>query len=882
MIEESTSFSYQVGGSLAPQSISYVERQADRELQQALQKGQFCYVLNSRQMGKSSLRVRVMQELKAEAICLFIDLTGMGTQDLTSEKWYAGIVNALVSSSQIKFNWRHWWREKRDLLTPVQRLGLFIEEVLLVEISQKVIIFIDEIDRVLSQNFVLDDFFALIHSCYQKRQTNAAYSRLTFALLGVAAPRDLIADKTQSPFDIGRAIDLQGFKLEEVSPLIKGLSEGVPHPERVMAEILFWTGGQPFLTQKLCQLVREKYREVENTNEIVEQYVIDDWEVKDEPEHLKTIRDRIYYRNSKITIRLLALYREILHNKVVKIERSREQIELRLSGLVVAKEGKLTVNNPLYARVFNLAWIDNCLSQLRPYESALKKWAIERNSAYLLTGKELQNTLTWSLGKSLANIDYQFLVASQELAQQETENTLAMVKEANVLLAETRKKAAIKVDRQRLDKKWLITLALAITGFVLLLRFTGLLQIWEWNFLDLFFRWQLSERQETRILVVTIDEKDISQVGQWPISDRTLATAIDNLKIHQPSAIALDLHRNLTVPPGQQELAKIFSTTHNLYVVEKVVGEAIAPPTTISRERVGFSDIVLDKDRTIRRALLSVVGKDGQTKYSLGTKLALHYLQEKNITLQPINNNRYRLGKAVFQRFNGNNGGYVNADVGGYQILLNFWGTEANFPQYSLTEVLNNDFDPQAIRDRLILIGSTGESIKDFFYLPYSNNWFRYPQKIPGVFVHANVTSQIISAAIDNRPLLNTYNKVLEFIWILLWGIVSVIIFLYWRNIYAIAFVLLVSISCLLLICYLAFLAGWWLPFIPSLLTLVVTTVVLIIIRNRQKEQLKFNCILRSLLTKSRDRPIVSRIALEYFKQSENKHNQILIDKAIE
>lgn len=881
MSEEPTSFSYQVGGSLAPQSISYVERQADREFKQALQKGQFCYVLNSRQMGKSSLRVRVMKELQAEAICLFIDLTGMGTQDLTPEKWYAGIVNALVSSSQIKFNWRHWWREKRDLLTPVQRLGLFIEEVLLVEISQKVVIFIDEIDRVLSQNFVLDDFFALIHSCYQKRQTDSVYSRLTFALLGVAAPRDLIADKTQSPFDIGRAIDLQGFKLEEVSPLTKGLCDCVPNPERVIAEILFWTGGQPFLTQKLCQLVREKYREVGDTNEIIEQYVIDDWEVKDEPEHLKTIRDRICYRDSVMTIRLLALYREILQNKVVKIDRSREQMELRLSGLVVAREGKLTVNNPLYARVFDIAWIDNCLSKLRPYESALKKWAIERNSAYLLTGKELQDTLTWALGKSLANIDYQFLVASQELAQQQTENTLAIVKEANVLLAETRKEAATKVDKQSLPKRRSIATAFLTTGFILLLRFTGLLQIWEWNFLDLFFRWQLSERRETRVLVVTIDEEDISQVGQWPISDRTLATAINNLKAHQPSAIALDLHRNLAVPPGQQELAKIFSSIPNVYVVEKVVGQAITPPTTIDPTQVGFSDQVLDSDRTIRRALLSVMTKDGQTKYSLGTKLALHYLQAKELTLEPIDNNRYRFGKAVFQRFNGNNGGYVNADAGGYQILLNFWGTEANFPQYSLTEVINNDFDPQAIRDRLILIGSTGESIKDFFYLPYSNSWFRYPQKIPGVFVHANVTSQIVSAAIDNRPLLNTYNKVLEFIWILLWGIISVIIFLTWRNLYAIAFSLLVSISCLLLICYLAFLAGWWLPLIPSLLTLVVTTVVLIIIRNRQREQLKFNCILQLLLREGRDRPVVA-IALEYFKQSENKHNKILIDKAIE
>ena len=194
-------FSYQIGGSLANQSPSYVVRKSDRELEQALEAGEFCYVLNSRQMGKSSLRVRAMERLQAAgSVCVAIDLTGMGTQDLTPEKWYAGILRSLVSGCQLKFNWRNWWRDKRDLFTPVQRLALFIEEVLLVEVSAKIAIFIDEIDRVLSQKFSLDDFFALIHSCHQKRQVNSAYNRLTFTLLGVAAPRDLIRDKESVAF----------------------------------------------------------------------------------------------------------------------------------------------------------------------------------------------------------------------------------------------------------------------------------------------------------------------------------------------------------------------------------------------------------------------------------------------------------------------------------------------------------------------------------------------------------------------------------------------------------------------------------------------------------------------------------------------------------
>ena len=882
MNKERDLFSYQVGGSLSPQSPSYVERQADRELEQALKEGQFCYVLNSRQMGKSSLRVRVMKKLQAEeTICIFIDLTGMGTQDLTPEKWYAGIVRSLVSGCQLKFNWRSWWREKRDLCSPVQRLSLFIEEVLLVEVSQKIVIFIDEIDRVLSQNFSLDDFFSLIHSCYQKRQTNLDYNRLTFTLLGVASPRDLIRDKTSSPFDLGRAITLRGFQLEETSALILGLANKILNPKQIVADILSWTGGQPFLTQKLCQLIVKENCKTVEIAEIVERYIIDDWEVKDEPEHLRTIRDRLCYRDSSKTIRLLGLYKEIIQKKVIKIDNSSEQIELRLSGLVVEKKGKLVINNLIYAKVFDLAWVDRHLEQLRPYENALTNWITYKNTNYLLKGEELQTALTWSLGKSLANIDYQFLVASQELAKKEIENTLAIVEQAGKLLANNRKKASIKVSSQRLDKKWLLIIVSAVTGFVLLLRLSGILQIWEWNLLDRFFDWRLSTTQESRVLVVTIDEKDLTNIGKWPIPDLALATAIENLKARQPNAIALDVHRDLAVPPGHQKLLEIFNSTPNLYVVEKIIGNQIAPPKNIDRDRVGFSDIVLDTDRKIRRALLSTVDKDRQTRFSLGTILALHYLQSRNIQLELIGNNRYRLGKAIFKRFNGNNGGYVSADEGGYQILLNFWGTDANFKQYSLTDVINNNIKTQDIQNKLILIGSTAESIKDLFYTPYSKGWFGYSSKMPGVFIHANVTSQIISAAIDNRPLLNTYNRFIESLWILLWGVIGGTIFWYWRKLFAIALNVIFVGTFLIFICYRAFLSGLWLPLVPSLMVLVLTIIILIIVKIKQTEQQKFNYILKLLLKQYLDHPLVSRIALEYLKRSESKANSSIIEKKI-
>ncbi|MDJ0592003.1 MAG: CHASE2 domain-containing protein [Pleurocapsa sp. MO_226.B13] len=889
MNQDNVAFSYQIGGSLASQSPSYVERRADRELEQALKQGEFCYVLNSRQMGKSSLRIRAMSKLQAEGtVCIFIDLTGMGIQDLTPEKWYAGIVCSLVSGYQLKFNWRSWWRDKRDLLSPVQRLSLFIESVLLVEIPEKIVIFIDEIDRVLSQKFSLDDFFAFIHSCYQKRQVNSDYNRLTFTLLGVAAPKDLIDRKNQSPFDLGRAIDLRGFELKEALPLALGLCDKVPNPEQTLAEILSWTGGQPFLTQKLCQLVVEKGNQAETVvvAELVERYIIDDWESQDEPEHLRTIRDRLCWRNSAQTIRLLGLYRQILVRGQIRSNNSTEHMELRLSGLVVEKRGYLEVNNPIYACVFNLAWVDRQLAQLRPYDRQLTAWIATdcSNPTYLLKGKELQNALTWALNKSLADIDYQFLVASQDLAKQEVENTLAAVEAASKLLATTSKQARQRVNKQKLAKKWLGAIAIIVTGCILILRSGGILQSWEWNSLDRFFTWRLTDAKDQQVVVVTIDEKDINKMGQWPISDRNLATVIKKIEAQKPSAIALDIYRDLPVPPGNQDLLRLINSTSNLYMVEKVIGDSIPPPPTVSQQQVGFADLVLDSDGKVRRALLSLVGEDRRTRLSLATKLALHYLEERKIYLEAIDPSRYRyrLGKAVFERFEGNDGGYVRADADGYQILLNYWGTTANFQQYSLTQILEGKITSKELRDRLVFIGSTAESIKDSFYTPYSQRWFRSPQTMPGVFIHANVTSQIIGTALDNRPLLLTHNRFLEFLWIFLWAITGTAIA--WRlpSGIGIAFYVCIASMLLITVCYLGFLAGWWLPLIPSLLALTATVITAIAIRNKQREKLKFQQILALLLAAYRDRPIVGRIALEYFKQSENQDNSHLIERKIQ
>ncbi|MBD1939565.1 CHASE2 domain-containing protein [Microcoleus sp. FACHB-68] len=371
------------------------------------------------------------------------------------------------------------------------------------------------------------------------------------------------------------------------------------------------------------------------------------------------------------------------------------------------------------------------------------------------------------------------------------------------------------------------------------MRMLGFFQLLELSALDQLFRLRPLEKPDSRIVIVGIDESDLKKVGKWPIPDTVLAQLLKKVQQQKPRAIGLDIYRDLPVEPGYGELVQVFESTPNLIGIQKVVGyglnQTVAPSPLLSKlGKTSANDFPWDVDGKIRRGFLYLKGKEGKNVYSLGFKLAWLYLEEEGIQPKMKNEIQIQLGQAIFTPFETNDGGYVGASAQGYQILLNYRGPQQTFETVSLADVLENRIKPNLMRDRIVLIGSTAKSVKDYLLTPYSSNLVSIPQPMAGVEIHANMTSQIISAALEGRSLIKTLSEPLEWLWILGWSALGATLTCKWRDIDGVAKISFLRTGSRIVLFsgiligsgYIAFVGNLWVPVFPALLTLIGATIV--------------------------------------------------------
>jgi CHASE2 domain-containing sensor protein len=378
---------------------------------------------------------------------------------------------------------------------------------------------------------------------------------------------------------------------------------------------------------------------------------------------------------------------------------------------------------------------------------------------------------------------------------------------------------------------------IAVIGLVLLVRLTGSLQFIEWVTLDSFLRLRPSEPIDERVVIVGIDEEDIRRIRNYPIPDREIAKLLLTLQKYQPRVIGLDIVRDIPEEPGHAELVAAFKDIKNLIAVEKFIHDPIQPPPDLPPEQIGFVDYLSDDDGKVRRAILGTYRDKDKKKYvfSLPLRLAQTYLKAEGIELSNGIRDReaMRFGSTELPRFFPNSGGYVRTDDFGVQLLLNYRNGRERFRKLSLQDI--NDIEagkgnPNMLRHafggRIVLIGVTAPSIKDFINTSAIAN-LQPPGKIYGVEFHAHVASQIVSAVLDRRPVLQTWSQGWEYLWIVGWGILAIYLSRLTQSpLKNIVYVAAASLA-LVGIGYAFIVEGWWIPVTPALLVLVINGAIL-------------------------------------------------------
>jgi adenylate cyclase len=360
-----------------------------------------------------------------------------------------------------------------------------------------------------------------------------------------------------------------------------------------------------------------------------------------------------------------------------------------------------------------------------------------------------------------------------------------------------------------------IVISLAVIG----LRSFGFLESLELAAYDLCIRLRPdSSGSDPRIVLIAVTEDDIRRQGHWPLTDETLAQALEILSQSQPRAIGVDIYRDIPVPPGHDRLNAILTKNSRIIVTTKFAADPAQmippPPVLKNTDQVGFNDIPIDPDGIVRRSLLMM--DDGQrTLYSFGLRQALLYLKAEGIVPQPdpANPDYLRLGKTTLRPFETNDGAYIGADAGGYQILLDFKGFRSPLRTFSLTDLLSGKVDSSFIKDKVVLLGVNTESVKDFFYTPHSRG--AQVQPISGLALHGQIVSQYLRSALQGNRLILVTTDTQEAVWTLLWGMLGGALGLWVRSPLRLILSAVTGLLILAITVYFAFLNEWWIPSVP-------------------------------------------------------------------
>ena len=351
-----------------------------------------------------------------------------------------------------------------------------------------------------------------------------------------------------------------------------------------------------------------------------------------------------------------------------------------------------------------------------------------------------------------------------------------------------------------------------------------------------------AEGADPRITLIAVTEQDILNQGRWPITDAILAESLTRLAQFQPRAIGVDIYRDIPVDPGHSDLNRVLVEHPQIIAVTKLGGGTVSgippPPALAGTEQVAFNDILIDSDGIVRRGLLFQEAGE-QTAYAFALRLALLFLAEEGVGAQPDPENpeQLRLGTTTLRRFGPNDGGYVRADAGGYQILVDFHRGHSQTTSFSLTALLTGQVPPEAIRNKIVLFGVTAESVPDLFHTPFSSG-NDTGRMIPGVAVHAHIISQFLGAALEGRRPIATPSESQEWLWTILWGLLGAVLGAWMRSPWRLALSSAGGLCVLGIMVVIAFAQGWWIPLVPPSLAWVLSgSVVTIWVLSRERKE---------------------------------------------